>query len=167
VVTTLTKSWGVQGSATLIASTQYKNSPFANSGPIPPEPNKETTYTAHLSVSAQNALSNARVSFTLPAYVTWRGMVSDPNAVTYDARTRTVSWEAGKLEQGKVVAVDVGLSVRPSQSHVGQTPAITSGIVLDADEEVSHAHLHSVISPLTTSVKGELWSENPAIVVSR
>jgi hypothetical protein len=167
IVTTVSKTWGVQGSATLSASTQYKNSPFQNTGPIPPEPNKETTYTAHLTVSAQNTLSGARVLFTLPAYVTWREISSSPSTVTYDSKTRTVSWNAGALQQGSVAVVDIGVNVRPSQSHVGQMPAITSGIILDADEEVSHAHLHTVLSPLSTSIKGESWSENPSIVVDR
>lgn len=167
IVATVSKTWGVQGSATLTANTQYKNSPFQNTGPIPPEPNKETTYTAHLSVSAQNTLSGARVSFTLPVYVTWRGVTSSDATVMYDPRTRTVSWDTGALQQGNVTVVDIGLSVKPSQSHVGQTPVITSGIILDADEEVSRAHLHTVLSPITTILKGESWLENPSVVVNK
>ncbi len=167
VVTTISKTWGVQGSATLAASTQYKNSSFQNSGPVPPEPNKETTYTTHLSVTAQNTLSSAKVSFTLPAYVSWRGVTSDQAAVTYDTRTRTVAWNIGALAEGKTSSVDIGFIVKPSQSHVGQSPAITSGIILDADEEVSRAHLHTVLSPLSTAIKGETWPENPSIVIDR
>ena len=167
VVATISKTWGVQGSATLQAATQYKNSPFENMGPIPPQPNKDTTYTAHLSISAQNTLSAAKASFTLPAYVTWRGVTSNPSLVNYDAKTRTVTFNAGRLEQGSVAVVDIGLSIRPSQSHVGQMPAITSGIILDADEEVSRTHLRMTLSPLTTALSNELWPENPSIVVDR
>lgn len=165
VVATVSKTWGVQGSATLIAYTQYKTSPFQNSGPIPPEPNKETTYTVNLKVSAQNALSTAKVSFVLPAYVSWRGVTTDNVAVVYDAKTRTVSWTIGKIDQGKTAEVNIGLAVKPSQSHVGSSPAITSGIILDADEEVSKAHLKSTLSPLSTTVHNENWPKNPALVV--
>lgn len=167
IVTTLNKTWGVQGSATLGASTHYTASPFPNSGPIPPKPNQETTYTAHLTVSAQNALSSARVAFTLPAYVSWRGVTSDPKVVSYDSRTRTVTWDTGPLAQGVVAALDIGLSVRPSQSHVGQAPVITSGIILDADEEVSRSHLRTVLSALTTSISNESWPSNPSLVVDK
>lgn len=167
IVTTISKSWGVQGSATLQASTQYKNSPFQNEGPIPPEPNQMTSYTAHLSISAQNTLSGAKASFTLPAYVTWRGVTSAPNAVTYDSKTRTVTWDAGRLEQGNVVSVDIGLGVKPSQSHVNQSPSITSGIILDADEEVSKVRLRTTLSPLTTSLNNESWPTNPSVVVDK
>jgi hypothetical protein len=84
VVASVTKSYSVSGSATLVASTQYKTSSFANSGPIPPQPNKDTTYTVNLKVSAQNAIGNTKVSFTLPVYATWRNMTSDPT-ITYDS----------------------------------------------------------------------------------
>jgi uncharacterized repeat protein (TIGR01451 family) len=164
--TTLAKTWGIQGAATLEAGTQYKNSPLQNSGPIPPEANKETTYSVHMSVSAQNVLSYARASFTLPAYVTWKGTASNPSAVSYDSRTRTVVWDAGKLEQGAVSAIDIQLGVKPSQSHVGSSPVITSGIIFDAEEEVSRARTRVNRSPLTTVIRNEEWTQNPSVVVN-
>ena len=163
VTTSVSKTYSVSGSASVFASTQYKTSSFLNSGPIPPKPNQDTTYTANLKVSAQNAIVNTKVSFTLPVYVTWRNVTSDP-AVTYDSKTRTVNWNIGKMEQGKTMSADVGLSVRPSQSHVGQSPPITSGIVLNADEEQSRVHIKTTLSPLTTMVKNEVWNENPSLV---
>jgi uncharacterized repeat protein (TIGR01451 family) len=166
IVTSVTKNYAVSGSASLIASTQYKNSSFANTGPIPPQPNQDTTYTVSLRVAAQNAIGNTKVSFTLPAYVTWRNVTSDQR-VTYESKTRTVTWNIGHIDQAKTVTADIGLSVRPSQSHVGQSPVITSGIILDADEEASREHLKSTLSPLTTVIKNEVWSENPSIVVDR
>lgn len=167
VVSTITKTFPVQGSATLEARTQYTNSTFPNSGPIPPKPNQETTYTVNLKISAQNTLSSAKASFGLPPYVTWRGVTSDAAAVTYNTRTRTVTFDAGRLEQGKVATAEIGLSVKPSQSHVGQSPAITSGIVLDAEEEVSRVRLRTTLSALTVALFKEQWPENPNIVTDR
>ncbi len=165
VVAVLSKSWSVQGSASINANTTYKNSPFKNTGPIPPQPNVDTTYTAHIVVSAQNALVNTRVSFGLPLYVSWLNTTSNNSNILYDARTRTVTWSINKLDAGKTLIADMGVSVRPSQSHINQSPAITSGIVLDADEEVSKVHIRTTISPLTTAIFGESWSTNPSIVV--
>jgi hypothetical protein len=166
VASTLSKKWGVQGIVTLIATTQYKNSSFENSGPIPPVPNEVTTYTARFTLSVQNTISTSRVSFTLPAYVTWRGVTSNPS-VSYDSKTRTVTWTPGALPQGAVTSVDIGLAVKPSMSHVGASPSITSKIVLDADEDVSRAHLRTMLSPLTTALQAEMWPENPSLVVGR
>lgn len=165
VTSNVSKTWVVQGSATISAQTTYKNSPFVNSGPIPPVPNTETTYSAHFSVSAQNALANTRVSFILPNYVTWRNVISDQANVSFDARSRTVTWTIDTLDAEKTTSVDVGLSVKPSQSQVGNMPPITSGIILEADEQVSHAHIRTTISPLTTFISGENWSVDPSRVV--
>ena len=167
IVTTVHKTWGVQGMATLEARTQYKDSLLVNTGPIPPQPNQETTYTAVLKVSAQNLLSTSKVSFTLPAYVTWKNLTTDASAVVYDSKTRTVTWNAGKVAQGSSTVVSIMLGVKPSQSHVNQSPAITSGIILDAEEEVSRARLRTTLSPLTTAVYREVWNENPSLVVDR
>lgn len=167
VVALLSKKWAVEGSATLNRYTTYKNSPFVSTGPIPPVPNTDTSYTAHLIVSAQNALTNARVSFILPSYVTWRNISSDASRVSYDERSRTVTWLIGDIASEKTVALDVSLMVRPSQSHVGQSPAITSGIVLEADESVSKAHIRTTVSALTTFLSNENWDTNPSRVVDR
>lgn len=165
VVTTLSKSWGVEGSVSLAAFTQYKNSPFPNSGPIPPQANKETTYTANLKVTAQNALSSAKVSFTLPAYVSWKKITSNDATISYEPKTRTVYWAVGPLGQGGGAEVNIMLGVKPSQSHVGGSPSITSGIILNAVEEVSKARIQTTLSPLTTSVHREEWPTNPSLVV--
>lgn len=167
IVSTFTKKWAVEGSAALGAKTTYSNSPFPNTGPIPPVVNTETTYTAHLLVSAQNALTNTRVSFILPSYVTWRGVTSDPSKISYDARSRTVTWLPGDMNADSSVVADIGLLVKPSQSHLGFMPSITSGIVLDTDEQVSRAHIHTTLSPLTTFISGENWNSDPSRVVDR
>jgi hypothetical protein len=167
VVATLSKTWTVQGSATISAKTKYKDSTLMNTGPIPPEVNKETTYTANLVVSAQNALVNTKASFILPTYVTWKNITSDNTKISYDTKSRTVTWLIGELGAEKTVSADINLSVKPSQSHVGQMPTITSGIVLEADEEISQAHLRTTISALNTFLSGEGWDGNPSRVVDR
>ncbi len=167
VVASISKTWIVQGTASISAKTTYKNSPFPNTGPIPPEPNTDTTYTAHIVVSAQNSLNNARVSFVLPSYVTWKSITSDSSTISYDQKTRTVAWAIGTLGAGSTVNADINLSVKPSQSQVNQAPPITSGIVFDADEEISRAHIRTTISALTTNLAGETWSVNPSNVIDK
>jgi hypothetical protein len=166
VVTTVSKEWAVEGSATISARTGYKNSSFPNTGPIPPVANTETTYTAQLVVSAQNALVNTRASFILPSYVSWRSTSSDQDKISYDRKTRTVTWAIGDMTADQTLTADIGLTVKPSQSHVDRAPSITSGIVLDADEEVSQSHIRTTISPLTTFISGEAWGDiNPSLVI--
>ncbi len=165
IVVTLAKNWAIQGSVILVASTKYKNSSLINTGPIPPKPNIDTTYSVALNVGAQNALSSAKVSFTLPLYVTWKNISTDPSRISYDAKTRTVTWNVGAMKENEVATSEVSLSVRPSQSHVGEAPPVTSGIILEADEADSRARIKTTLPALTTRITGEDWSNNPSIVV--
>ncbi len=167
VTTTFSKTWAVEGRAALSAKTMYSNSPFVSTGPIPPVANMETTYTARIFVSAQNALTNTRVSFILPSYVSWRNITSDPANISYDPKLKTVTWSPGSILADKSAYVDISLLVKPSQTHVGQMPAITSGIVLETTEEISRAIIKTTLSPLTTYLVGENWNGDPSRVIDR
>ena len=164
--TEVSKVWNVEGSATLNAFAVYKNSTFTNTGPLPPKANVNTTYGAHIVVSAQNALVNSKVSFILPAYVTFTGNYATGTNVTYDARTRTVVWNIGSIGAGGVVTNDIQVSVRPSQSHVGNTPAVTSSVTLEADEADSKAHIRNIANGLTTELLREQGSTDISHVVA-
>ncbi len=153
--TQVQKTWNVEGSATLAAWPAYKNAAFANSGPLPPKANINTTYAAHMVISAQNALINGKVSFILPAYATFTGVYGSGTNVTYDERTRMVVWNIGTIAAGAVVANDIQVSIRPSASHVGQTPNITSGVTFEADEADSKAHIRMATGSLATDLSRE------------
>jgi hypothetical protein len=100
-------------------------------------------------------------------YVSWLNATTDNENISYNAQTRTVLWSIDRIENGKTASADIKLSVRPSQSHVDQTPPITSGIVLDTDEEASKSHMRTTISPLTTTIYGESWPTDPSRVTGR
>jgi hypothetical protein len=163
----ISKQWAVQGSASVNAATLYKTSSFVNTGPIPPVANEDTSYTARLTISAQNTLTDAQVTFTLPGYVSWRNVYTDRANVAYDQRTRMVTWSVSRLEAEKNTSVEIGLSLHPSQSHVGSSPYITSSIVLDATEDNSRLNIKNTVSGLTTYISGENWSSDPSKVISR
>jgi hypothetical protein len=69
------------------------------------------------------------------------------------------------MKESEVATAEVSLTVKPSQSHVGETPAITSGLILEADEADSRARLKTTLSPLTTRITGEDWETDPSLVV--
>ncbi|MEI6810542.1 MAG: hypothetical protein WCK60_00645 [Candidatus Nomurabacteria bacterium] len=164
--TEFSKSWNVEGNATFSATTAYKNSTFINSGPLPPKANVSTTYSAHLVASAQNALVNSKVSFILPAYVTFTGTFATGTNVTYNDRTRTVVWNIGNISAGGVVFNDIKLSVKPSQSHVGNMPPITSSVTLEADEADSKALVRTITNPLTTDISREQGTNDLSHVIA-
>lgn len=167
VTTSVTKKFSVQGSASLNAWASYKESPFPNTGPVPPVANTATTYTVHAVASAQNTLTNAKVSFILPIYVSWVGTFTNNQKITYTSNTRTVVWDIGQMESGQTQVADIQVSVKPSQSHVGTSPAITSGITLEGQEVDSRARIRTTLSPLTTDLPREVWEVDPSRVISQ
>ncbi|MEN9552054.1 MAG: hypothetical protein RI935_431 [Candidatus Parcubacteria bacterium] len=164
VTNVFSKTYAIKGSASLEARTSYANGSLNNTGPIPPVANNQTTYTVSLSISAQNAIKNAKVSFTLPFYVSWRDVYGSGQSFSYDARTRTVSFNAGALNGGETKTGEVSLAVKPSLSQRGTSPAITSAIVLEADEVLSKNRIKITFDPITTFIKGENWPTNPSLV---
>lgn len=167
VITSITKNFAIQGSASLNGWTSYRESPFVNEGPVPPVANKATTYTLHLVASAQNTLSGTKVSFILPIYVSWGSQFTPGEKITYTSGTRTVVWDIGQMSPGQVKTADMQVSVKPSQSHVGAAPTITSGITLEGQETESRARIKNTLSPLTTELFQEVWGGDAGRVVAQ
>ena len=167
VTASVSGSWVVKGTLSVNALTSYKKSSFLNSGPVPPKANTETTYTAKIFASSQNNLEEGRVSFVLPIYTTWKGVFTEGKNIVYDDKTRTVVWDIGDIKSGETVNTEIQLSVRPSQSHVGQAPSITGGIVFEGVEIESNSLIKTSVSPLNTNIFGEEWNLNTGTVLDR
>ncbi len=106
----------------------YHDGPYENIGPIPPQVNKETTYTVVWSVgTAANDVKDAKLKAILPANARWLGEVTPgTEKMAFNEVTRELSWEAGYLTtgskgefKGKEIAFQLG--VTPSVSQVGNS----------------------------------------------
>jgi len=127
---------------TLSSKALYYEGALKNTGAMPPQINKETTYTIVWQLTnGTNNLSNAIVRATLPAYITWKNVVS-PNGekINYDAQKGEITWTAGKVEAGtgiskapKEVAFQVGFI--PSITQVGSSPALINSTILNAADD--------------------------------
>lgn len=113
----------------------YYVGPFANSGPLPPMPETETTYTIlWILTNESNDVTGAQVSAYLPPYIIWKDKVSPASdQVTFDETTRKILWNAGTIVAGtgssrpsREVVFQVGLF--PSTNQEGAVPALISDI---------------------------------------
>jgi hypothetical protein len=96
-----------------------------NSGPMPPEVGKETTYTILMNASnVINSVADARVFMSLPSYVTFTGITYPNNgSITYNETTREVSWLIGEMESnGAPKEAQFQVSLTPSISQEGSSP---------------------------------------------
>lgn len=138
----------VEGHARLISSIDlvskalYHEGPFTNTGGIPPQVNKKTTYTIVWQITnGTNDVSNAIVRSTLPTYITWKGVVfPDSESVIYNELGGEVIWNAANIEAGagiikepKEMAFQVEFI--PSITQVGQSPVLITETALTAVDD--------------------------------
>ncbi|HWH06994.1 MAG TPA: hypothetical protein VNU47_00480 [Candidatus Paceibacterota bacterium] len=127
VTSTLTRKILVSTDLSLTSRVVRTIGPFTNTGPWPPVEDQTTTYTILMAASnTVNSVGGARVTTTLPSYVTFTGKVHpDDGSITYNAATREVSWAVGDMPAGttgKQGAFQV--SLLPSASQRGTSPIL-------------------------------------------
>lgn len=138
------------------ATSLHTSGPFANSGPIPPEPNSPTTYAVLWKVqNAGNALADATVSATLPSYIVFTGATSPLTGITYNEATRTVLWSVGNLAANASLQGAFQVSFTPSTSQKGSTPALTGGATLSAYDRFAGVPLTITADAVTTETTSD------------
>jgi len=167
---TLTRSVKIASEIVLSAKSLYARGPIENKGPIPPKAETETTYTITLNLSnTRNDVDNVKVSGQLGPNVEWAEEVAPANdsGLSYNATTRTVSWEIGKLLSGSGFSspgkeVSFKVSLMPSLGQVGGVPVLVSNITLTgfdsftaSDVRISHPSVTTRISSDPTYVQGD------------
>jgi flagellar basal body-associated protein FliL len=123
----------------LTASVLHYAGVFKNTGPMPPQVAKETTYTVHWSLgNNSNDFSKVIVSAALPSYVRWLNVISPADAdIKFRERDGTVVWNVGDVPAGsgivlpsKEISFQIGLT--PSASQINSSPILVNEQKLDA-----------------------------------
>ncbi|MDP3962520.1 MAG: hypothetical protein Q8Q03_01485, partial [bacterium] len=137
---------------------------FANTGPIPPSAEKQTTYTVIWTVdNTANTVTGAQVRALMPAYVKWTGKTSPAGEdITYNSNTGEVIWNIGNvdahtLNSSRTRQVAFQIAIEPSVAQVGQTPVILQDTVLRGRDDYTGENLTSTAPSLTTR-----FSSDPA-----
>jgi uncharacterized repeat protein (TIGR01451 family) len=119
----------------------YNDSIIKNSGPIPMQVGKSTTFTLHWAiVNVSNDLGEVKVKSSLPSGIKWTGKVFPlSEKISYSERTNELIWEPGVIAAGsgiknprKEVAFQV--EVIPQVNQVGKTPILLNKSVLSAKD---------------------------------
>lgn len=133
--------------------------PFQNSGSIPPRAENSTTYTIVWTFSNTfNDVTGARVTATLPPYMTWLGKISPTSEnVVYDESNRTIMWNAGEVRAGsgsssapRELYLQLGLT--PSLNQVGTVPVLLDNIQISGTDRFTGKNITSTKPPLTTRI---------------
>ena len=148
------------------------SSPLSNNGPMPPQVDKETTYTVVWTVTnSSNQVSGAKVVATLPSYMRWVGIVSPTSeSVSYNPVGGTVTWELGEVASGvgsatspREVLFQVGLV--PSASQIGDAPALIGTQTLVGFDRFTETEIRATERELTTNINESGFNATDALVV--
>jgi hypothetical protein len=123
-------SVSIASQVSLVAQALHFTGPVANTGPMPPKAEKETSYTVQWTITnSSNTVANGVVSAILPPYV--RYVSAGSSGVSYDSQSRTVTWNVGDLGAGVGYSLPskqayFQVILTPSTSQVGSAPQLTS-----------------------------------------
>jgi hypothetical protein len=151
----------------LSAKALYFVGPFKNTGPLPPQAEKDTTYTLTWTVTNPlNNLTGGVVTAVLPPYIKWLGLVSPGSEkVDYDAGTGKVVWTVGNISSGAgTVApareVSFQISMMPSVDQIGAAPSLLSDSLLMAKDSFTLTNVSDSFSGLSTRLSNDPYFKN-------
>ncbi|KKP94663.1 MAG: hypothetical protein US25_C0022G0001 [Candidatus Moranbacteria bacterium GW2011_GWE1_36_7] len=119
----------------------YSDAKIKNSGPIPMETGKETTFTLHWSViNVSNDISEAVVTSALPTGIRWTGKIYPSNEkITYNERTNQLIWEIGDISAGAGITepprnVEFQVGATPQSNQIGEPVVLLNKSVFTAKD---------------------------------
>lgn len=144
----------------LITKTLYHSGPLKNSGPMPMQVGKKTTFTLVWQLSnTPNPASDVVVKTTLPTGVTWEDVVApaaDRSSISYNTVTREIVWNAGSVpvgQEAKTIAFTVGII--PVTGQIGGVPRLTNDISLSGIDTVIQSSLYQKKRFMETRLTGD------------
>ncbi|MBI5798837.1 MAG: hypothetical protein HZB10_02810 [Candidatus Yonathbacteria bacterium] len=157
IQTFVTRSVKFETDLRLTAQSLFFAGPFTNSGPLPPQADKTTTYTISLTArNSSNNVSESYVKTTLPVYVKWLGNVSpEGESIAYNESTNEVTWNVGRIPSGATREASFQISLTPSITHIGRAPLLTGDITIVGTDDFTKTEVRDKKSPLTTYLAGD------------
>ncbi len=100
----------------------YSDTPFGDSGPIPPVAEIPTTYTITLTAAAGlNDIVDGQLTTSLPTYVEWLDTFQGPGSVTFNPVNQELMWSTGSITAEETAELSFQVRFRPSRSQIGNT----------------------------------------------
>lgn len=140
----------------------YHASPILNSGPIPPEVGKKTTYAIVLEArSFTNTLQNVTVSTTLPSHVHWEDKIFPQSSrMAFDKGTQDLVWSISEIPAGTgifspALTAAFQISFTPSEFDRGKIIELLKDIKLTGTDSFTGEPVEARIGPFSTELKND------------
>jgi hypothetical protein len=132
---------------------------ISNTGPWPPVPNQETTYTVQYTLTnSVNSVAGATVVATLPPYVRYTAqVVPNDGTLTYDDTNHTVTWNAGDLPAGTQTpkTLSFQIALMPSLSQQGQVVPLLTDQKISGTDRFTGKVIQGTVNDITTQITAD------------
>jgi len=137
---------------------------FGNSGPIPPEVGRATTYTITWQIkNYYNDLKNVKVKAILPNSVNLTGKIfpeEQSDKITFDSQSREIVWNIGDLAMGEGVLtqspnVSFQISFTPQQDLREQAPELISQAIVSGEDQWTGEIIQAAGSSINTALSDD------------
>lgn len=145
----------------ILAVANHNNGIFTDTGPIPPVVDKPTTYTVALVVeNGSNDISDAIVTASLPAYVSWLDVVEGNGKVAYNPTTRTIEWSAGDVDANAETYTSFQVSMLPRTLQIGTVPTLLSEQRIKAVDRFTGTVVRDSNPPVSAKLASESGNDD-------
>ncbi len=129
---------------------------FEDAGPIPPQANKTTTYTATLEVVAgANDATETVLTTTLPQYVTWLDNYDGPGTVEYNPSSKQIRWNIGTMDTKSSKKLQFQVGLLPSVTQVDRTPVVINNQQVRATDRFTGTTITAEAFQITSELSTE------------
>jgi len=128
------------------------------SGPLPPEVGAQTSFKVYWTVKNNlHELSETRVVFTLPSYVSWNNNnQTNVGSLYYDEASRQVIWEIGRLPVSVYrVDAEFGISITPTDNDRNKILILSPGSTVSALDTETKGTITKKITSKTTKLEDD------------
>lgn len=129
----------------LLNKVTYSQNPIPNTGPFPPQAEKETTYTITLSIAnTLNNISRTKVVATLAPRVNYKEVFFPKDSdIIFDPNTRELTWNVGNIKRGEGLKgglreLSFQVSYTPSLFEVDKNPVILNKVLLTGYDDFAN-----------------------------
>jgi len=150
----------------LIGRTTYYESPFPNTGPLPPKVRETTTYTVFWELtSGGNDLRDVEVRGELAAGVEWRDQVtSDLGTVTFNPATHEVIWRIRDLPAATGVLrapirAAIQVAIAPAENQIGTSPNLLQNVRASGRDLFADVTQDVTVPNVSTELKSDSQSK--------
>jgi len=151
----------------------YKSLDIPNSGLIPPETGKTTTYTINWEIKNYfSDAKNVKVKAILPKNVSLTGQIFPQNEssnFSFDSASREIVWSAGDIQAGTGVTGDpiilyFQISLTPDSSQKGSVAPLIGQVQISGENQFTNTMITSQDSGINTSLPDDFANSGGGVL---